>query len=181
MLGDREQLVRRLQRRRRVRLMAVCVTTAVLGGAIASILAPDVLVGGMSAKAPADPAQSAAGGPMAKGLAETLDRIALDAGEARDNRMRWASFSKDEKRAYLDRYWELAELDSERRAELMERYEAFHALPPAERDALRERARRLREFLASLSPQDQAVLRGMDDEERARRVLELWTARYGTW
>jgi len=182
----RAQLVRLLQRRRRrIRLLMVCVVTAVTCGAVAGVLEPRILIGGT------------AGGPLDRSAAmETpatvstepaptpLDleaRLALDPREEQANALRWQEMSDRKHRRLLDRYWDLAALESDQRDALLEQYERFRKLPEARRRFLRERARKLKAFVASLSPQDQAVLEGMNDEARARRLLALWHARYGPW
>jgi len=109
------------------------------------------------------------------------DRLALDPREEQANAIRWQKMSDGQRRQLLDRYWALANLDTDQRDRLLHRYEDFRNLPEERRTFLRRRARKLETFVASLSPQDQAVLEGMSDEARARRLLELWQARYGPW
>jgi hypothetical protein len=46
---------------------------------------------------------------------------------------------------------------------------------------LRTKALKLRQFIQSLSPQDVAVLAGMNERDQAERLLELWQARHKTW
>jgi hypothetical protein len=180
----RAQLARLLQRRRRRnRLLLVCVVTAVACGTVAGLVGPRILIGGTGAggarRSPAADAQAAA-----ETAATPLDlpvRLALDPRETQANAIRWQKMSDARRRRFLDRYWDLAGLDAERREALLARYEDFRNLPEERRAFLRDRAAKLKEFVASLSPQDQAVLEGMDDEARARRLLDLWQARYGPW
>ena len=180
----RAQLARMLQRRRRrFRLLMVCLATAVTCGTVAGFLGPRILIGGTGAMRPVGQAASETSAD-ARSPATPLDlpsRLALDPREAQANAIRWQKMSQAERRRLLDRYWNLAGLDAEQRESLLERYEAFRDLPQERRAFLRDRAARLKAFVATLSPQDQAVLDGMSDEARARRLLELWEARYGTW
>jgi len=186
-MDDRRiQFARHVARRRRVRLLLVCVVTAAACGTTAGILGPRILIGSTSAvrlEAPvrAQPEPSAkAMDPAAMPLDLAL-QLSLDPREQQANAIRWQSMELQARRDLLDRYWALAGMDSDRRERLLEKYETFRSLPEERRRFLRDRARTLREFVASLSPQDQAVLEGMSDEGRARRVLELWQARYGQW
>lgn len=178
---QREQLVRRL-RRRRLRLMGLCVATAVACGTAAALIVPRVIIGGQPRGGGAtflpgpDVVALGADGPL--GL---LVELELDPRERRASVERWARLSQAERDAYFQRYWRLAELDPDRRDELLEQYQALREQPRARQEFLRGRARELRRFIATLGPQDQAVLKGMTTDERARRLLELWKARYGTW
>ncbi len=180
----RAQLARMLQRRRRrFRLLMVCVATAVTCGTVAGLLGPRILIGGTGAIRPAR-TPAAETEPQARPPATPLDlpsRLALDPREVQANAIRWQKMSQAERRRLLDRYWDLAGLDAQQRESLLQRYEAFRDLPQARRAFLRERAAKLKAFVETLSPQDQAVLDGMSDEARARRLLELWQARYGPW
>ncbi|MFO8014965.1 MAG: DUF3106 domain-containing protein [Phycisphaerae bacterium] len=179
----RAQLARLLRRRRRrVRLLLVCVVTAVACGTVAGLVGPRILIGGTGVGVAAVPSADA---PVAADAAATpLDlpaRLALDPRETQANAIRWQKMSGPRRRRLLDRYWDLAGLDAGEREALIDRYAAFRNLPEARRAFLRDRAAKLKAFVASLSPQDQAVLEGMDDEARARRLLDLWKARYGPW
>ena len=60
-------------------------------------------------------------------------------------------------------------------------YQAFRKLPQDRQQRLRDRARKLDEFMGTLSQQDLAMLKSLDDRQRAERLLQLWQARYGTW
>lgn len=180
----RAQLARLLQRRRRrVRLLLVCVVTAVACGTVAGLAGPRILIGGTGAGAarhtPATDARAAAE-PAATPL-DLPARLALDPRETQANAIRWQKMTGAQRRRLLDRYWNLAGLDAGERETLLERYQDFRNLPEERRAFLRTRAAKLKAFVASLSPQDQAVLEGMDDEARARRLLNLWQARYGAW
>ena len=98
----REQLVRMLRRRRRVRLLAVCVGTAVLCGAVAATLAPKVLVGDVRPGGD-EPAKLRPGGRDAKtpqpGAVLDLDnRLELDPRETRNNSMQWNALGETERR-----------------------------------------------------------------------------------
>jgi hypothetical protein len=180
----REHLARLVERRhRRVRLLLACLVTAGACGFVAGLAAPQILVGSVAGLAA--PAQQAAAepcerlpGPMPLALS---DGVQLDPREAQANAIRWTELAETDKRAALDRYWRLAEMDEAERQTLFDRYGDFRSLPEVRQAFLRDRARQLREFMNTLSPQDQAVLEGMNDTERAKRLLELWKARYGTW
>jgi len=180
----RAQLARLLQRRRRrTRLLLVCVVTAVACGTVAGLVGPRILIGGTGAARVSQVAATETE-VSAPGAATPLDlpsRLALDPREAQANAIRWQTMSQDERRRLLDRYWNLAGLEAGQRQALLERYGAFRELPEERRAFLRERAAKLKAFVATLSPQDQAVLEGMSDEARARRLLDLWQARYGAW
>jgi len=182
----REELKRLLnRRRRRVRLMLVCLATALSCGVVAGIAAPQILVGGTP--------QAATGhGPTAKppdahpGRApvvplELSARLQADPRETQANAGRWPLLDEPQRRLFLDRYWQLTEMEPAERQKVFEQYTAFRQLPEKRQEYLRERARKLREFMGTLSPQDQAVLESMGETERARRLLDLWKARYGTW
>jgi hypothetical protein len=179
----REELKRLLdRRRRRGRLMLVCLVTALACGVVAGIAAPQMLIGGMfqvgADRATAGDARqaSAAVGPL--GLSE---HIRIDPLEAQADASRWSLLTEDQRRAIFDRYWQLAEMEPAQRKTVFERYAAFRDLPEKRQEFLRDRARKLKEFMGTLSPQDQAVLESMGETERAQRLLELWRARYGTW
>jgi len=81
----------------------------------------------------------------------------------------------------LDRYWRLAEKDPAAQERIFQRYDAFRDLSEKRQEFLRARALKLKEFMKTLGPQDQAVLLSMAEPERAQRLLDLWQARYGTW
>ena len=182
----RAQFARHLARRRRLRLLLVCVALAAACGTTAGIIGPRILIGGMSVVRPGSQPQAelplpakapeAAAAPFDLAL-----QLGLDPREQQANAIRWKSMVPEARRDLLDRYWSLAAMDPDRRQSLVRKYEEFRSLPEERRRFLRDRAQTLREFVASLSPQDQAVLEGMGDEARARRVLELWQARYGQW
>ena len=184
----REQLVQLLtRRRRRVRLMLVCLATALTCGLVAGVAGPQILIGGVSYTGPETSLtakHAPRGGRTVQAAAGPLDlseRLGLDPREARANAIRWTSLAEDRRRAVLDRYWQLAELDPAERERAFERYAAFRELPEKRQEFLRTRAQKLKAFVQDLSSQDQAVLAGMSDEERARSLLRLWQARYGTW
>jgi len=173
----REQLVRMLHRRRRMRLLAVCVGTAVLCGAVAAILAPKVLVGDvrLGGGEPAKLKQPKRGAKtLQPGAVLDLDnRLDLDPRETRTNGMRWNALAEPERQVFFERYWRLTALDPEEQDRLVERYKEFRTLPAERQALLRQRAKDLEEFLNRLSPQDKAVLASLSDEERAARLLEL--------
>jgi len=182
----RAQFARHQARRRRLRLLLVCVVTAAACGTTAGIVGPRILIGGTSVVRPGSPPQVEP--PLvvktARPAAMPIDlvlQVGLDPREQQANAIRWQAMAPEARRDLLDRYWVLAEMDAGGRQRVIEKYETFRNLPEERRRFLRDRARTLREFVASLSPQDQAVLEGMGDEARARRVLELWQARYGQW
>jgi hypothetical protein len=184
----REQLVRLLhQRRRRTRLLLACLTTAVACGFVAIAVGPRMLIGGTGHAAPAatvsagqtPPGAAGATGATA-GLLALSDHLRLDPREAQANAIRWAGMSEARRRELLTRYWQLASLDSADRDRIFDQYAAFRALPENRQDALRAQARKLRQFMQSLSPQDQAMLESMNDRDRAERLLELWQARHKT-
>jgi len=179
----REELKRLLdRRRRRGRLMLVCVVTALACGVVAGIAAPQMLIGGMfqmgsDRATAADAGQgSATVGPL--GLSK---HIRTDPLEAQADAGRWSLLTEEQRRVIFNRYWQLAEMEPAERKTVFERYAAFRDLPEKRQEFLRDRARKLKEFMGTLSPQDQAVLEGMGETERAQRLLELWRARYGTW
>ncbi|HUU11171.1 MAG TPA: DUF3106 domain-containing protein [Phycisphaerae bacterium] len=183
----REQLMRLLnRRRRRVRLMLVCLAMALACGVAAGFAGPRILIGGIShtwpgpAAPPKDAPRQARPAEVA-GPLDLSDRLGLDPRETQANTIRWSSLPEDHRRAVLDRFWRLAEMDTHEQDRLFQRYAEFRQLPEKRRDFLRTRAQKLKTFMNTLSPQDQAVLAGMGDDERARRLLELWQARYGTW
>ena len=74
-----------------------------------------------------------------------------------------------------------AEMDGDERERVFQQYAAFRRLPEKRQEFCRSRARELKAFINTLSLQDRAVLTGMSDQQRARRLLQLWQARYGTW
>jgi hypothetical protein len=182
----REQLVRLLeQRRRRTRLLLACASVAVACGFVALALGPGMLIGGtaraVSATAAAAGQAPAGGSGGAAGLLALSDQLRLDPREAQANMIRWSGLSEAERRALVSRYWRLASLDPADRDRILEKYAAFRALPESRQEALRNQARKLRQFMLSLSPQDQATLESMNDRDRAERLLELWQARHKTW
>ena len=180
----RRQLVHLLERRRRrVRLILACAVTALACGIVAGLAGPQLLIGGVSKAGPTPTAVESPRRPTPP-VASPLslsDELALDPREAQANARRWPTLSLADRRVFLDRYWELAETDVQERRELLDRYNSFRRLPADRQEFLRIRARKLKGFMASLSPQDQAVLESMGEVERAKRLLELWQARYGTW
>jgi len=180
----RAQLARLLRRRRwRFRLLLVCLATAVTCGAVAGFAGPRILIGGTPAgrvDQPVGPERQASAQPAATPL-DLPARLALDPREEQANAIRWQKMSDGCRRQLLDRYWALADLDPDQRDRLLQRYDGFRDLPEERRTFLRQRAVKLKAFVATLSPQDQAVLEGMSDEARARWLLELWQARYGPW
>lgn len=181
----REHLVRLLnRRRRRVRLMLVCVATALACGVVAGLLAPQVLVGSVPQAAELLPAGVKAAAPAAPAAGEPLslsDRVGLDPRETQANAIRWAALTEADRRSLLDQYWQLSEMDEAQRDRLVQQYTAFRELPEKRQEALLARARKLKEFVKTLSPQDQAVLESMGDRDRAARLMQLWQARHGTW
>ena len=180
----RVQLALLLQRRRRrFRLLLVCVVTAATCGTLAGLVGPRILIGGTAAGrvAQSTAPETQVTAPTAATPLDLASRLVLDPREAQANAIRWQKMSDPDRRHLLDRYWNLAGLDPEQREAMLEEYGAFRELPEQRRAFLRERAAKLKAFVASLSPQDQAVLEGMPDEARARRLLDLWQARYGPW
>ncbi len=181
----REQLVRLLnRRRRRIRLMLMCLATALACGLVAGITGPQILIGGVPydvAGSRASKSKSRDRSGQAAGHLELSDRLGLDPRQTQANTIRWQSLPDDGRRALLDQYWRLAEMRAEQRESVFERYAAFRHLPEKHQEFCRTRARKLKVFMSTLSPQDRAVLAGISDEDRARRLLELWQARYGTW
>ena len=185
MVTRREQLVHLLaQRRRRTRLLLACATVAVACGFVALALGPRMLIGGTAHAVPAAAVTAGQAPSDASGPANLLalsDQLRLDPRETQANLIRWAGMTEAERRALVSRYWHLASLDSADRDRILEKYSAFRALPESRQDALRNQARKLQQFMRSLSPQDQAMLESMNDRDRAERLLELWQARHKTW
>ena len=186
MVMQREQLVRLMgQRRRRTRLLLACAGVAVACGFVAIAAGPRMLIGGtaqaVSATAVAVGQAPAGGAGQATGLLALSDQLRLDPRETQANLIRWSGMSEAERRSLVARYWRLASLDSADRDKIFEQYSAFRALPESRQDALRTQARKLRQFMQSLSPQDQAMLESMNERDRAERLLELWQARHKTW
>jgi len=182
----REQLVRLLaQRRRRTRLLLACLTTAVACGFAAIAVGPRILIGGTSqaimAAPVADGRTPAAATAPSGGLSPISDQLWLDPREVQANMIRWAGMTEAARRALLARYWQLASLDSADRDRILQQYAAFRDLPESRQEALRTKALKLRQFIQSLSPQDVAVLAGMNERDQAERLLELWQARHKTW
>ena len=188
----REQLVRLLERRRRrLRLLLFCAATALACGFVALVAGPQMLIGGMPAAAvpaaavPASAAADAArtgrsSAPPPSPLALS-DRLRLDPRETQANAIRWAGMTEAERRALLARYWHLASMTPDDLDRLLDQYAAFRDLPEGRQESLRAQARKLHQFIQSLSPQDQAVLESMNDWDRAQRLLQLWQARHETW
>ena len=85
--------------------------------------------------------------------------------------------SETERLAVVARYRRLAEMDAAERDQLLQKYQEFRQLSGDQQADLRRRAIRLAAFVQSLSPQDQALLESMTDDQRAARLLELWRAR----
>ena len=89
----REQLVRLLRRRRRrVRLLLVCLTTALGCGLVAGIVGPEILIGGVSYDgAPSAAAKSKPGREATRtvGPMDLSDRLGLDPRETQANAIRW--------------------------------------------------------------------------------------------
>jgi len=180
----RAQLLLLRRRRRRMRQMAVCLGTSLVCGGGAGVLAPEVLVGGVSlhdAKPevinPASHESGAAAEPVLLGLS---DRLNLDPREVRDNVLRWASTSEEEQRRFVAKYWQLMGMEPADRDRIIEQYQSFRKETEARRAFLRDRAKRVRDFIGRLSPQDQALLMSMGEEDCAKRLLELWR-RDGKW
>jgi hypothetical protein len=183
----REQLVRLLdRRRRRARLLLVCLATALVCGVAAVSVAPTrLLIGGVSqaaglAAAPVRPPEAARSAGVAASPLSLSDRLRVDPRETQANAIRWASMAEGERRALVNRYWRLAAIDPSDQDRIFQQYEAFRELPEGRQEFLRTRAQRLRDFIQSLSPQDQALLESMTDRQRAERLLELWQARHNT-
>jgi hypothetical protein len=165
--------------------MLVCLTTALACGLAAGIAGPQILIGSVagvpaSAGAGQDAARLAAASKSAESLA-LAGQLRLDPREVQANAIRWANLSEAERRAYLDRYWRLAEMEPSAREYLVKQYVQFRELPEKRQEFLKTRALRLKEFVSTLSAQDQAVLESMSDAQRAERLLQLWQARYGKW
>ncbi len=183
----RAQLARLLQRRRRrFRLLVVCLVTAGACGVVAGFLGPRILIGDTSMVRAGKPAVGRPAAPATLEPSSAIplglsDRLSLDPREEQANTIRWHTMDADQRRDLLDRYWQLADLDQADQQRLFNRYQRFRNLPEARRMFLRERAKQLKAFRDTLSPQDQAVLESMTDEARARRLMALWQARYGTW
>ncbi len=178
----REALLKR-KRRRRVRLMTLCVATALVCGAVVATVTPRALIGEEATSQ--RPATTAAPEPVpvsAEGEALLLrlaERFDVDPREVRSSTQRWASMSESERRRFFETYWRIVELDPEEKEALFQQYAAFRSRDHNRREHLRRRARQLREFVEGLSLQDQAVFEGMTPEQRAKRLLESWGKRYG--
>jgi hypothetical protein len=185
--SHRIQLVqRRERRRRRVRLLLFCAATAVACGFVAVVAGPTMLIGGMpAATIPAGPpADTLRAGRQPGAAASPLglsERLRLDPRETQANAIRWARMTEAERRTLLSRYWQLASMGPEDLDRILQQYAAFRELPESRQESLRAQARRLRQFMQSLSPQDQAILESMNDRDRAERFLELWQARHKSW
>jgi len=166
-----------------MRLLGVCAATALACGFVAVAAAPHMLVGA----APAAPAAPTAAEPVRAGPAADAGtlalsaRLRLDPRETQANLIRWSRMTEAERRTLLGRYWQLAALSPADLDRLIEQYAAFRELPESRQLALRTQARKLRQFIQSLSPQDQAILESMNDRDRAERLLDLWQARQKTW
>lgn len=189
MSENRDQLVRLRDRRRRcVRLLLVCAATALACGMLAGAAAPRLLIGGVPQAGRTEVAQAAAvaavgapDGPAAESPLALAARLCLDPREIQANQIRWASMSDAQRRTLLAKYWRLAGMPEADQSRLIDQYLAFRDLPEKRQEVLRTRAKKLRAFVESLSPQDQAILESMGDTDRARRILELWQARHKTW
>ena len=190
----REQLLRRLNRRRKIRLMLVCLAAAMVCGVVAGMAAPRILVGSVATTAPTaavvDAAKAPAAGietaspssrPRPSNLLPLAERLGLDPREMQANAIRWSALSESERRTLLDRYWRLAELSPADQQQIFEQYAALRDLPEEQQELLRAKARKLQEFMKTLSPQDLAVLEGMSETDRAARLLELWQTRHKAW
>lgn len=165
--------------------MLVCLATALACGLVAGAVGPQILIGSVagdpaSAGAGQDAARLAAASKTAVSLALAED-LRLDPREVQANAIRWASLTEADRRAFLDRYWHLAEMDRTARERLVKQYLEFRELPENRQEFLKARALRVKEFVSTLSPQDQALLESMGDAQRAERLLQLWQARYGKW
>jgi len=182
----RQELKARLnRRRRRVRLLLVCLATALACGVVAGMAGPQILIGGVADRAaPGEPSKAAvlpaAKTPVAMPLALS-ELLGLDPRESQANAIRWPALPEKERRAYLDRYWKLAEMDPEAQERLVTQYSQFRELPEKRQEFVKIRAQKLKAFVSTLSPQDQAILESMSDTQRAERLLQLWQARYGKW
>jgi hypothetical protein len=183
----REQLALLLKRRRRrLRWLLACAVTALVCGAVVGAVGPQFVAGGMpSAAAPGNAVKATVENTLsAKVTAKPLDlsqRVALDAREKRANILEWSHLTEPERRVLLDRYWRLSELTPAEQEKVFSRYAMLRDQPGERQEFLRIRAEKLKAFVRSLSPQDQAVLESMGDHDRAKRLLELWQARYGAW
>jgi hypothetical protein len=182
----REQLIEMLnRRRRRLRLLLVCLATALGCGLVAGIVGPQILIGGVADLGPA--ADIAATVPVTATAAKAppvlllSEQLKLDPRESQANTLRWAGLSEADRRALLDKYWRLADMDAAERQRIVHQYARFRELPEKRQGFLKTRALELKQFVGTLSPQDQAVLESMSDAQRAERLLQLWQARYGKW
>jgi hypothetical protein len=168
-----------------VRLLAVCVGTAALCGLLAGALAPKVLIGSVRASLEPKPGADA----VAPGASKAVPGVPLplttclrlDPREERGNAVRWNELPEAERRALLEKYWRLSDLAPEDQQRFFDQYQTFRKLSADQQERLRDRARKLEAFMKTLSKQDLALLKGMNDRERAERLLQLWQARYGTW
>ena len=164
--------------------MLVCLGTALVCGLLVGLAAPQVLVGSMSMHPAAVSGESAARLPSnrlpnaALSLTESLEP---DPRQMQADAIRWNSLSEPQRRAILDRYWRLSEMNLADRDGLFEQYAAFRELPQDRQEFLRARAKKLKMFMNDLSAQDLAVLEGMSDVARAERLLELWELRHQRW
>jgi len=166
-----------------------CVSTAVVFGFMVGAVAPRMLIGSITRRGnattlPADvlmPEKIAATGTTASAVLPVAERLNLDPREEQSSTVRWSGLDESRRHEILQRYWQFVEQPSEEQTRQLAQYQAFRSLPEERQAFLRERARRLSEFMATLSAQDIAVLKGMDDRQRAERLLELWQARYGKW
>lgn len=183
---SRSDRILQSRQRRRWRLLAFCVGTAVVCGFLAGVVAPKVLIGGVTRHAQAVEENEAecpegAHRPVAGVPLPIASALGLDPREERSNTLRWAELPEDQRRVLLERYWQLLELSPDEQQRRFEQYQSFRSQPEDRQEFLRQRARKLNEFMGTLSKQDLAVLKGMNDRDRAKRLLELWQARYGTW
>ncbi len=156
-------------------LLALCLVTALVCGAAVGMLAPHILIGETARKA--DTGEAVAAVHTAAGPLGLTERLGLDPREIEANQQRWAAMSEAERLAVVARYRRLAEMDAAERDQLLQKYQEFRQLSGDQQADLRRRAIRLAAFVQSLSPQDQALLESMADDQRAARLLELWRAR----
>jgi hypothetical protein len=179
MARARHELLALLRRRRR-RLLAVCVGTVVACGLVAGALVPEVLIGGIQITGRprgggADGTADAAEPPVPVRLEE---RLGVDGRERTANRHRWFALPARDRDRLIERYWGLARRAKEDSAELdrlVDRYVRFRRLPEARREQLRQAARRLRRFIdEEIGETDLARLASMDVPERAAYLRKLW-------
>jgi hypothetical protein len=168
--------------------MLVCLGTALVCGLLVGLAAPQGLVGSVSTHPAAVPA-TASGEPAARLPSNRLpnaallltERLETDPRQMQADAIRWNSLSEPQRRAILDRYWRISEMNPADRDGLFDQYAAFRELPQDRQEFLRARAKKLKMFMNDLSAQDLAVLEGMSDVARAERLLELWELRHQRW